>query len=116
MDELGASRWASFGLSLLVALGWYATVIAAVLVGRLGIPAAPDQDCSAVFSCLRPQEEIVLIVILGGPILVGLLVSTLMVAGLLARLIRSPILIGTLATVGGVVVVAVAGAVWQGVR
>lgn len=116
MDDVDAPRRASFGLSLLVALGWYATVIAAVLVGWSGIPAAPNRDCSAVFSCLTPQEEIGLMVILGGPILAGLLFSTLVVTGLLARRVPSSILTGTLSALGSVVVAAVAGAVWRGVR
>ncbi|TDC84235.1 hypothetical protein E1193_06585 [Micromonospora sp. KC606] len=116
MDGVDATRRASFGLSVLVALGWYATVITAIFVGWSGVPAAPNRDCSAMFSCLTPQEEIGLMVILGGPILAGLLVSTLVVTGLLARLVPSSILTGTLSALGGVVVVAVAGAVWQGVR
>jgi hypothetical protein len=116
MDDVDAPRRASFGLSLLVALGWYATVIAAVLVGRSGIPAAPKRDCSALFSCLTPQEEIALMVIVGWPILAALLFITLVVTGLLARRVPSSILAGTLSALGSVVVVAVAGAVWQGVR
>ncbi|MGC1214633.1 MAG: hypothetical protein WA890_25670 [Micromonospora sp.] len=116
MDDVDAPPRASFGLSLLVALGWYATVIAALLVGRSGISAAPDRDCSAVFSCLTPQEEIGLMVIVGGPILAGLLFSTVVVTALLARRIPSSILTGTLSALGSVVVVAVASAVWQGVR
>jgi hypothetical protein len=116
MDVVDAPRRASFGLSLLVALGWYATVISAVFVGRSGIPAAPRTDCSAMFSCLTPQEEIGLLVLVGGPVLAGLLVCTLVVTGLLARLIPSPIVTGTLSVLGSVVVVAVIGAVWQGAR
>jgi len=116
MDDVDAPRRASFWLSLLVALGWYVTIIAAVLVGGSGLPAAPDRDCSAVFSCQTLQEEFGLMVIFfGGPILAGLLFSTLVVTGLLARRVPSPILTGTLSTLGSVVVVA-AGVVWQGVR
>lgn len=120
MDVVDVPRRASFGLSLLVALGWYATVIAAVLVGWSGIPPAPNRDCSAVFSCLTPQEElgmmVILMVILAAPILAGLLVSTLVITGLLARRIPSAILTGTLSALGSVGVVAVAGAVWLGAR
>jgi len=36
MDHVDAPRRASFGSSLLVALGWYATGIAAVVVGWSG--------------------------------------------------------------------------------
>ncbi|MFV2088712.1 hypothetical protein [Micromonospora sp. LOL_021] len=116
MDVVDAPRRASFGLSLVVALGWYATVITAVLVGSSGIPAAPRTDCSAIFSCLTPQEEITLLVLLGSPVLTGLLVCTLAVTGLLARLISSPIVAGTLSALGSVVAVAVIGVVWQGAR
>ncbi|MEV0721082.1 hypothetical protein [Asanoa sp. NPDC050611] len=111
-----AARGASFGLSLLVALGWYATVIAAVVVGQSGIPAAPDRDCSAMFSCLAPQDGIVLILIVAAPVLAVLALCTVVVAALLTRVSRSPILVGTLSTVGGIAVVAVVGTVWQGVR
>ena len=69
-----------------------------------------------MFSCLTPQEEIGLLVLVGSPVLVGLLVCTLVVAGLLARLIPSPIVAGTLSVLGSVVVVAVVVVVWQGAR
>jgi hypothetical protein len=115
MDDVDAPRRASFGLSVLVALGWYVTVIAAVFVGWSGIPDAPSRDCSGLFSCLTAQQEINLVLILGGPILAGLLFSTLVVTGLLARRVPSSIVTGTLSALGSVVVVAVAGAVWQGV-
>jgi hypothetical protein len=116
MDGVGESRRASFGLSLLVALGWYATVIAAVLVGRLGIPAAPDRDCSGFLSCPTPQEEIVILAIFGLPVLAGLVFSAVVVTGLLVRWIPSSILAGTLSALGSVAVVAVAIAVMHAVR
>lgn len=116
MDDVDAPRRASFGLSLLVALGWYATVLAAVFVGWSATPVTPNRDCSAAFSCLTPQEEIGLAMILGAPILVGLLFITLVVTGLLARRVPSSILTGTLSALGSVVVAVVVGAVWQGVR
>jgi len=115
MDKVDAPRRASFGWSLLVALGWYATVIAAAVVGWLGIPVAPNRDCSAMFSCLTRLEEIQLLVFLfGGPVLAGLL-STLVFTGLLARWVPSSILTGTLSTLGSVVVAVAGGAVWLGV-
>ena len=116
MDGVNAPRLASFGLSLLVALGWYVTVTAAVFVGRWGIPAEPDRNCSVLFSCLTPQDEIILLVILGAPIFAGLLFSTLLVAGLLARWISSPIVAGTLSALVSVVAVAAAGILWHGAR
>ncbi|MFC8848556.1 MULTISPECIES: hypothetical protein [unclassified Micromonospora] len=116
MDDVAAPRRASFGLSLLVACGWYATVIAAVFVGWSGVPARPKRDCAEVFDCLTPQEEFGLAMIFGAPILVGLLSTTAVVTGLLGRRIPSPILAGTLSVLVTVVVAAVAGAVWQGAR
>jgi hypothetical protein len=115
MDAVDPPRRASYGLSLLVALAWYATVIAAVLLGRSGIPAAPNRDCSEAFNCLTPQEELALLVIFGAPILAGLLFTTLVVTGVLARRVPSSILAGTLSALGSVGVMAVVGAVWQGV-
>src|SRR5947208_2705554 len=113
MDVVDAPRRASFGLSFLVALGWYSTVIAAVLVGWSGIPQAPQRDCSVMFSCLTPLQQIFLLMIaVGGPVLAGVLFSALVLTGLLARRVPSPILAGTLAALGSVVVVAVVGAVW----
>ncbi|MDG4798170.1 hypothetical protein [Micromonospora sp. WMMD1082] len=103
-----------FGLSLAVAIGWYATVIVAVLVGWSGAPAAPDRDCSAVFSCLTPLESIGLLLIVSAPVLVGLLCVTLVVAALFARWISSPFVIGTLSALASVVLVAAAGLLWQG--
>jgi hypothetical protein len=117
MDKVDAPRGASFGLSLLVALGWYATLTAAVLVGWSGIPAAPDRDCSAAFSCLTRLQTVGLLAIaLGGPVLMGLLSCTFVVTGLLARRLPSSILTGTLSVLGAVAIVAVVGAVWHGVR
>jgi hypothetical protein len=119
MDGVDAPHRASFGLSLLVALGWYATVIAAIVVGWLGIPAAPNQDCSEAFSCLTPQENISLMLIFGIyniPILGCLLFITAVVTGQLVRRVPSSILTGTLSALGSVGVMALADAVWQGVR
>ncbi|MEV0155521.1 hypothetical protein AB0H57_17505 [Micromonospora sp. NPDC050686] len=69
-----------------------------------------------MFSCLTPQEQLGLMAIVGAPILAGLLVVTLVITGLLARRLPSSILAGTLAVLGSVAVVAVAGAAWQGAQ
>jgi hypothetical protein len=116
MDGVDAGHRASYGLSVLVALGWYATVIAAIVVGWLGIPAAPNQDCSAAFSCLTPRENISLMLILGAPILGCLVLITSVVTGVLVRRLPSSILAGTLSALGSVGVIAAADAVWQGAR
>ncbi|WP_189040706.1 hypothetical protein [Micromonospora sonchi] len=99
-----------------MALGWYATVIAAVLVGRAGIPVAPDRDCAAVFSCMTPGQEVILLMIIAGPVLVALLIITLPVTALLARWVSSSIVTGTLAALGSVVAAAAVGMLWHGGR
>ncbi|MBY8871348.1 hypothetical protein K7640_05765 [Micromonospora sp. PLK6-60] len=116
MDDVDGSHRASFRSSLLVALGWYATVIAAALLGTSGIPTAPDRDCSAMFSCLTAQEQLGLLALVGAPFLAGLLVITLALTGLLARRLPSSILAGTLSVLGSLAVAAVAGAAWQAAR
>ncbi|GIF78220.1 hypothetical protein [Asanoa siamensis] len=109
-------RGASFGLGVLVALGWYATVVGAVVVGESGVPVAPDRDCSAMFSCLSPAEGVVLLLIAGAPVLFGLLVGTVVLAALLARWIRSAILVGTLSAGGSLAIVALVGLAWRAGR
>ena len=113
MDDVDATDRASFGLSLLVALGWYATVAGAVVVGRSGIPPAPERDCSAFFSCLTPLEELALFAIVGAPLVAGLLLCTAAVTALLTRRVASSILAGSLSSV---IVTAMFVAAWRGVR
>jgi hypothetical protein len=117
MERVDAPRRGSYGLSLLVALGWCVVVPAAVLVGLSGIPAAPQEDCSAIFSCLSPAEEAGLIMAFFGlPVLVGVVVATAVVAALLSRHVRSPVVTGTLSALCGVVGTAAVLAVWHGAQ
>jgi hypothetical protein len=117
VNTVDPPRRASFGLSILVALGWCAAALAAVVVGRSGVPAVPDQDCSAVFSCLTPFEEAEFFLMLFGvPLLLGVVVVTTVVTALLGRQVRTPILIGTLSALCGLVVVGVVVAAWRGGR
>lgn len=116
MAEMDATRRASYGWSLLVAVGWYACLVTAVLVGRSGIPTRPDRDCSVMFSCLTPLEEAGVLLILGAPIAAGVLICTLVATGLLARLVPSPILAGTLSALVSTFLVAVAGLLWRGAQ
>ncbi|GAB3954430.1 hypothetical protein GCM10027614_61510 [Micromonospora vulcania] len=94
-----------------VAFGWYATVVAALAVGTLSVPSAPQDDCTAMFSCLSPLEKLLLVGLFGGaPVLVGLLIVTAAVTALLVRRISSVVLSGTLsAVVSGVACALVAG-------
>ncbi|MEU8264280.1 hypothetical protein AB0C02_27095 [Micromonospora sp. NPDC048999] len=92
-------------MSLLVALVWHLIVIIAVLA-----PGAPAvRDCSQ--TCL---EWISLTVYIGGPILAGSLLITLLMIGLLRRWIASSILTGTVSALFGVVPGAAVGVVLFG--
>ncbi|KIR65645.1 hypothetical protein TK50_09780 [Micromonospora haikouensis] len=109
-------RRGSFGSSLLVALGWYVTVFAAVFVGSAGVPTNPNQDCSVIFACLTPQEGFVLAAIVGAPVLAAMLLTTLAITALLARRVPSPALAGTLSVSITVGLAVVAGGFWQAAR
>lgn len=112
-----ASHGAVFRSSLLVALGWFVVVPAAVLVAWSGMPAAPNRDCSAMFSCLSPAEQVGLLMIFFGlPVLAGAAVVTVAVAALLARYVRWPVVTGTVSALCGVVGVVALVAAGQGIR
>ncbi|WP_431895434.1 hypothetical protein [Micromonospora haikouensis] len=116
MDDVDPRRRASFGSSLLVAFGWYATVAAAVFVGLVGVPANPNRDCSVIFACLTPQEGFVLAAIVGAPVLAAMLLATLAITPLLARRVPSPVLAGTLSVSVTVGLAVLAGGFWQAAR
>ncbi|MFC8849892.1 MULTISPECIES: hypothetical protein [unclassified Micromonospora] len=116
MDDAEAPRRGSFGSSLLVALGWYATVAAAVFVGLVGVPANPNRDCSVIFACLTPQEGFAVAAILGAPVLAAMLLTTAVITFPLARRVPSPILAGTLSVSITIAVAVVAAGIWQGAR
>lgn len=86
MKTVDPPRRAPFGLSVLVALGWFTVTVAAVVVAWSGTPDEPDQDCSLVLSCLTPVEEATFFVMFyGPPILLGMLVVTTVITALLGR-------------------------------
>ncbi|WP_431904996.1 hypothetical protein [Micromonospora carbonacea] len=116
MNDAEAPRRGSFGSSLLVAFGWYATVLAAIFVGRAGVPTNPNRDCSAAFDCLEPQEEFLLAAIIGAPVLAAMLLTTLAITAPLARRVPSPALAGTLSVSITVGLAVVAGGFWQAAR
>ncbi|MEV5818459.1 hypothetical protein ABUL04_21390 [Micromonospora harpali] len=99
-----------------MALGWYATVFAAVFVGSAGVPANPNRDCSVIFACLTPQEGLALAAIVGAPVLTAMLLTTLAITVPLARRVPSPILAGTLSVSITVGLAVVAGGFWQAAR
>lgn len=116
-DRVG--RRASYGLSLLVALGWYVTVIAAIVVGELSIPERPRpaDGCSMPFACMSRAEGLqFMAVVLGVPILGGLLIVSLLMIALVARKVASPIVAGTVCAAASVAVVMAAIAAYGGLR
>ncbi|PWR07909.1 hypothetical protein DKT68_17505 [Micromonospora acroterricola] len=115
MDRTGTRE--KYGRSMAVAVGWYATAIAAVVVGTASVPSAPEVDCSAMFSCLSPLESLVLAgVFWGGPVLVALLVITAVVDALVVRRVSSVVLAGTLSVAVSFAVCAVVAAAYLGGR
>ncbi len=75
MTDVGTRPRAPFGSSLLVALGWYATVIAAAITAADGVPEAPRNDCGTFAACLSPMAATGLaLVVVGIPVL-GVLVA-----------------------------------------
>lgn len=117
MTDVGTRPRASFGSSLLVALGWYATVIAAAITAADGIPEAPRNDCGTFAACLSPMAATGLaLAVVGVPVLGLLVVATLAVTAFTTRLTGSSIVAGTLAAVGGVVLAAAIGGAWLAVR
>jgi hypothetical protein len=96
---------------VLVAMGWYATLIAALFVAVSGLPATPRTGCGEVFSCLTPAQSLGLAAgVVAVPVLAGLMISTVIITGLLARRIASAIAVGTLAALGSIAIVSACGA------
>jgi len=103
-----AVRRAPYGLSVLVALGWYATVLAAVIVGELQV--AGGRSCENASSwCFTPGQGIVIGLVLASPFLLGLLVGALLLAVPIVRLMPSAPLAGTLTAAAAALLVAVVG-------
>lgn len=107
---------ASYGWTLLVAYGWFGTAGATALAGYFVIPEPPHTDCSAILSCLGPVQALALWVAVALPVLFGAVVATALVAVPVSRMVRSPILAGTLTVVGAALVVLVAVAAYRGLR
>ena len=99
-----------------MALGNYATLTAAVLIGMNSIPAsqrAPD-DCVHFGSCLSTGDTMLLIAVAGLPVVVGFLGITLLVLAAMVSIVRSAILAGTATSwlcvlAGGLIWLAVTG-------
>ncbi len=96
-----------------MAFGWYSTLLGGVVVGTLSVPAAPKRDCTAIFSCVSPFQGLIIAgIFFGAPVFVGLLISTLLITGPIARRVRSAILAGTLSAVASLCVVGAVAAAY----
>jgi hypothetical protein len=111
-----SSPAASYGWTVLVAYGWFATVGATALVGFFLVPEPPHPDCSAIFSCLSPVQAMALWLAVALPAVVAAIVATALVAIPVSRLFRSPFLAGTLTVVCAALVVLAAVQAYRGVR
>jgi hypothetical protein len=102
---------------LLVILGWYATVIAAIFVGVTGLPEPPRTDCSAMFSCISRGAGLALVgAIVGVPFFLGSFVIATITVILLMRRLRSAVVAGTIAAAVGIGAVGLGIVVWAGMR
>jgi hypothetical protein len=117
MTDVVSRPRASFGSSVLVALGWYATVLAAVFVALDGIPEAPRTDCATFAGCMTPMQATGLaLAVVGLPVLIVVVAVTLAVTAGTVRLTGSSIVAGTLAAAGSAVVAAGIGAAFLAAR
>lgn len=113
MDQPAGGR---YGPSLLVACGWYVTVVAGFVVGTLSVPYTPT-ECSGFGSCLSPGAGLLIVgAAVGVPVGAALLAVTALVTVPVVRGVRSAILAGTLSAVVSVAVAAVAAVAYAGVR
>jgi hypothetical protein len=116
VDRGLAKERADYGSTLLVVLGWYASLVAAMVTGIFSVPVRPvSQDCID-FCFDRHATFGVALVFLGLPAGVVLAGASVLVIAATTRLSRSPIVAGTLA-VGPCIALVVAGfVILTGVR
>ncbi|WP_033337871.1 hypothetical protein [Catenuloplanes japonicus] len=90
---------ASYGETLLVSIGWYATVLAGLAAGDATTPDRPrgPDDCTTIGSCLSLLDLLPLLTVVAGG---GLLLLSLPVAAIARLVTRSAVVAGTL-TAGG---------------
>lgn len=106
-----------YGLSLLVACGWYGTVTAAMVVGTLSVPdGPPPTECPGFGTCLGPGAQATILALVLGMAGIVLLPLTALVTAPLARRVPSAVLAGTLAAAVSVSVAAAAVAAYAGTR
>jgi hypothetical protein len=118
MDELPAR--ARYSASLLVAIGWFVTVVVSAILGNVTLPDKPRDptadECQAAFSCLSRAQTVEFGLLLSTPVLMGLLLVTMLLLIGLTRVFRSALLAGSAGAAGSM---AIAGCVlfaWLGSR
>jgi hypothetical protein len=101
-------RRAPYGLSVLVALGWYAVVLAAVIVGEFQV--AGEHSCVNASSwCFTPGQGMAIGLVLASPFLLGMVVGAFLLAIPIARLVPSAPLAGTLSALAAALLVTLVG-------
>ncbi|MFI5843252.1 hypothetical protein ACIA8K_26430 [Catenuloplanes sp. NPDC051500] len=90
---------------MLIAAGWFATVLAALYTGTATTPEPPrgPDDCTVFGSCITPADVLSFLVL---PVALGLLAICLPLAALARRMTASAVVAGTM-TAGGT-----AGTAW----
>ena len=103
---------------MLVAVGLYVSIGAALIIGDLSVPAAPHDpgDCQAMFSCLPTGFYVGMAIVVAGPFLIGLAIVTAIAAPFAARRLSSPILAGLASAGVSLVIVGAAAAVYLASR
>lgn len=106
-------RQSGYGRAMLVTIGWYATIIATVVVGATSMPEERSANCTAMSSCLSTAEVLQLVGVLYAlPAFLGALFFAALALWALRRVLRSPPLTGTLAAALGMAGVAAAIALY----
>ena len=102
-------RGGRYGSTVLVALGWYVTLIAAALTGTHAVPRQPCDG--ATFGCGLGETLLTVGLVVGG---VVVLLPTLLIAGPLSRRLGSAPLAGTFTAFLSVGVVALLALILAG--
>ncbi|MDG6109809.1 hypothetical protein Daura_13920 [Dactylosporangium aurantiacum] len=104
---------APFGASMLVGIGWFATLVAALAVGEWSVPRQPDPECTSFGCGLTLLDLLPAFVVAAAPPLLAVL---LLVTAVVTRLRIPAALAGTLSAAGTVLVVVAGLALFQVAR
>ncbi|GAA4608862.1 hypothetical protein BJY16_007047 [Actinoplanes octamycinicus] len=106
----------SYGWTVAVGLGWYATVISAWLVGRFQVD--DPHACDGQFGtwCMTSAHAGIFWLSVASPVLLVMVVVMLLIARPISRNVPAPPLAGTLAAAASGAVVACLGGAWLVLR